>query len=137
MLLLLRVELKEEFVWQLKYSLNNKFPYSYRLHHPHEFILTIKSSKQTAKWFTLYYSENKNNYPRIGVVVSKRTTPSAVARNKIKRVARECFRKLAFCLAPVDFVVRINKTLMNEGDMDFFRGELSSRLKSFTQVKND
>ena len=115
--------------------MNCKFPFSCRLHHPHEFDLVFRSSKLATKWFTLYYSANAISFPRLGVVVSKKLIRSAVIRNKIKRIARERFRNTASNLATIDFVIRLNKTIKNKADSDDFSQTLFRKLETFKQIK--
>jgi len=117
--------------------MNRKFPFSCRLHHSHEFDLVFRSSKLATKWFTLYYSANVNSVPRLGMVVSKKLIQSAVIRNKIKRVTRECFRNTVSNLASIDFVIRLNKTIKNKADSDDFSRTLSHKLETFKQIRND
>ena len=43
--------------------------------------------------FKVLYSPNNLGFPRIGVIVGKKTSLNAVGRNRIKRIVREVFRK--------------------------------------------
>ena len=43
--------------------------------------------------------------PRLGVAVSRKVDKRAVGRNRIKRIARECFRSVAARLPVADFVL--------------------------------
>ena len=56
--------------------------------------------------FRVYAKPNGATAARLGVVVSKRVIPQAVARNYCKRLAREVFRAERDALAGVDLVVR-------------------------------
>ncbi len=56
--------------------------------------------------FRVYARPNRGAGARIGIVVSKRFIPQAVARNYCKRLAREVFRAERAALAGVDLVVR-------------------------------
>jgi ribonuclease P protein component len=60
----------------------------------------------TGEWFQVYAKPNGAPGARLGVVVSKRIIPQAVARNYCKRLAREVFRTERGALAGVDLVVR-------------------------------
>ena len=56
--------------------------------------------------FRVYAGPNGAAAARLGIVVSKRIIPQAVARNYCKRLAREVFRTEREGLAGVDLVVR-------------------------------
>ena len=56
-------------------------------------------------FFLLYYCASIQNRPRLGIVVSKRNARLAVARNRIKRKAREAFRERQNRLPPIDIVI--------------------------------
>ena len=56
--------------------------------------------------FEVYAKPTGAGAARLGLVVSKRVIPQAVARNYCKRLAREVFRAEREALAGVDLVVR-------------------------------
>jgi ribonuclease P protein component len=45
------------------------------------------------EWFVVHARKNPVGVSRLGVTVSKRVAPRAVARNFAKRLVRECFRR--------------------------------------------
>ncbi|NBV75018.1 MAG: ribonuclease P protein component, partial [Methylococcaceae bacterium] len=49
--------------------------------------------------------ENRLNYPRLGLAIAKKSIKTAVARNRIKRAARESFRLQRQQIGNFDFVV--------------------------------
>ncbi|MDR0529110.1 MAG: ribonuclease P protein component [Zoogloeaceae bacterium] len=60
--------------------------------------------------FSLHYGapEKKESVaPRLGLVIGKKFMRRAVGRNAVKRMARECFRRLRPLLPPRDFVLRL------------------------------
>lgn len=59
------------------------------------------------KVFDLHYTHNTAGSARIGLVVPKRLVRSAVARNRVKRVARELFRCRRSALPHLDLVLRL------------------------------
>ena len=68
-----------------------------RLTNPKDFKKCFQSGKRTKnKAFSLYYLENGNSTGRLGVNIAKSKVKKAVDRNKIKRIAREIFRKGRF-----------------------------------------
>jgi len=46
------------------------------------------------EWFVVHARKNPVGVSRLGVTVSKRVAPRAVARNFAKRLVRECFRRV-------------------------------------------
>lgn len=48
---------------------------------------------------------NELGYPRLGLAVSRKVAKSAVARNRLKRIGRESFRRRQHDLGGVDCVV--------------------------------
>ncbi len=55
--------------------------------------------------FSVHAAPNDVGHPRVGLAVSKRVSKKAVERNRIKRVARESFRRHQRQLGAVDYVV--------------------------------
>jgi len=56
-------------------------------------------------FFTVFAAPNALDHARLGLAVSRRAAPTAVARNRIKRQARESFRFHQAALAGLDVVV--------------------------------
>lgn len=61
--------------------------------------------KSSSRWFTVLSRHNGLDYCRLGLVVSRKTARSAVARNRIKRMIRESFRNHQQELKGFDIVV--------------------------------
>ena len=81
-------------------------PRSCRLLKPEEYKSTLKSgSRWRDDYFGVYAAPNPYSYGRLGIVVSRKTSPKAVARNRIKRQIRESFRCRKETLNGVDIVV--------------------------------
>lgn len=66
--------------------------------------------RYTTQYVVIHYQPNDLNQSRLGLVASKKVAKSAVVRNYMRRVIRECFRQnpLVHTLS-YDFVIRINK----------------------------
>jgi len=56
-------------------------------------------------YFSLSVLANHETHPRLGLAIATRTFGTAVARNRIKRLARESFRLNQHALPPVDVTV--------------------------------
>ncbi|MGP9517999.1 ribonuclease P protein component [Psychrobacter sp. AOP7-C1-14] len=56
---------------------------------------------------------NEHEQPRVGMAITKRKVPTAVARNLIKRYVREEFRTKAFKMENKDIVFIVKKPIRN------------------------
>ena len=97
-LLLMQEEQKEESVFLCNAKKSNVFNVkTMRLTNPKDFKKCFQNGKRTKnKAFSLYYLKNGNLSGRLGVNIAKSKVKKAVDRNKIKRIAREIFRKGRF-----------------------------------------
>jgi ribonuclease P protein component len=86
------------------------------------------SAKRQGRFFTVLTRNNPGGKcARLGIVIGRRTAPSAVVRSAMKRLVREVFRHLRSDLGTTDFVVRVRKPAIRE-EMAEARGELQSLL---------
>lgn len=58
-----------------------------------------------SRYFLIRYCASDAPYPRLGLAISRRVSKSAVQRNRIKRQARESFRRAREGLPAVDVLV--------------------------------
>jgi len=84
-----------------------RFPRQARLTEPAEFKRVFDGCRCKAgdRWFTALAIPNDREYPRLGLVVSRKAARRAVARNRIKRQVRESFRNTQARLGGLDIVV--------------------------------
>ena len=66
------------------------------------FAQPIRSSD---RYFTVLARSNALGYPRLGLAISRKVAKLAVARNRIKRVIRESFRRHQLEIGGLDCVV--------------------------------
>jgi ribonuclease P protein component len=83
-------------------------------------------------FFSLSVLANDESYPRLGLSIATRTFGSAVARNRIKRVARESFRLNQHSLPPVDVTVSAREAARLAKPSEL-RASLNQHWKSITQ----
>lgn len=109
------------------------FPSRYKLLKTDEFSSVFSFRRRFfSERLALHSMPNELGYPRLGIVVSKKTAKRAVARNYMRRVLREWFRHNRGQISGQDLVIRINKPF---GRADFVQvqNELAKLLKSFKQ----
>ncbi|MFO1351217.1 MAG: ribonuclease P protein component [Gammaproteobacteria bacterium] len=61
--------------------------------------------KTTGYCFAVLARTNGLSYPRLGLAISRKAVPLAIARNRVKRLVRESFRCHQQVLGGVDIVV--------------------------------
>ncbi|KGE04433.1 Ribonuclease P protein component [Pseudohaliea rubra DSM 19751] len=73
------------------------------------------SVKAGQREFLLLARPSEQSHHRLGLAVAKKHVARAVRRNRIKRIARECFRHLPTPTVPLDIVFL---TRPGAGDLD-------------------
>jgi ribonuclease P protein component len=103
------------------------------LHQPAEFREVKRRGKKFADaFFSLSVLANHETFPRLGLSIATRTFGSAVARNRIKRLARESFRLNQHSLPPVDVTVSAREAARQANSSDL-RASLDKHWKAITQ----
>jgi len=100
---------------------SGRFTKKNRLNRPIEFQQVFRSSCRSIDDSLLVIArENGLGYARLGLAISRRQVRAAAARNKLKRIVRESFRKNQHLLSGLDVVVTargqlalINSKLLN------------------------
>ncbi|MBI2384023.1 MAG: ribonuclease P protein component [Gammaproteobacteria bacterium] len=83
-----------------------RFPPRARLRSPVDFEAALKSgARLNERLFTAAVHPNACGHARLGLAISKKAAPKAVARNRIKRQVRESFRHRFAELPPLDIVI--------------------------------
>lgn len=85
------------------------FPRSARLTRPSQFEAAMRRPDYRMKSGPLRIAAVRNRMPsaRLGLVVGKKAIARAHARNRVKRIIRDRFRRDRFRLGGVDLVVRV------------------------------
>jgi len=87
-------------------SANNTFSRASRLLKPAEFQRVFDAAHRSAdRYFTVLYRESGGSEPRIGFTVAKKKIPTAVGRNRVRRLARESFRTQKRTLGGIDIII--------------------------------
>lgn len=93
------------------------FPKKNRLLVPSDYQQVFKAgSRQKGAMFTIICCANALPYARLGLAIAKRYIPSAVVRNRVRRIIRESFRHYQSFLGAVDIVVITQKPLDDLGN---------------------
>jgi ribonuclease P protein component len=81
-----------------------------RLKGPAEYQQIFRAPcRSTDEMFLVIARKNGLNYARLGLAISKKWVKQAVVRNRLKRLARESFRRNQQLLSGMDVVVMTNK----------------------------
>jgi ribonuclease P protein component len=81
-----------------------------RLKGPAEYQQVFRTPcRSTDETFLVIARKNGLDYARLGLIISKKWVKQAVVRNRLKRLARESFRKNQQLLKGMDVVVLTNK----------------------------
>jgi len=82
------------------------FPRRARLLRAEDFRRVFRSGRRyPAGPFTVIVAENRLGHPRLGLAIARRHARRATARNRLRRVVRESFRRARNRLPAVDIVV--------------------------------
>jgi ribonuclease P protein component len=67
----------------------------------------------------VYVCQNGARTPRLGLAISRKATGTAVLRNRLKRQAREAFRRIDPPLFGLDIIVNVSRPLSPEAQRRF------------------
>jgi len=91
----------------------------------------IRAENVADNQFKIFFTRNRKNNARLGIIASKKLLPSAADRNRVKRFIRETFRQHNIKLCKLDLVVIVSR--------DYSR-KVGTRIdnlkKLFSQVEN-
>lgn len=111
-------------------SSNARFTKAQRLLTPSSFreVFDAPERKLHQSHLMAFVRSNNCEQPRVGMAITKRKVPTAVARNLIKRYIREQFRKKAVYLENKDIVFIIKKSVKDLNNEDLIN-EINSIFK--------
>jgi ribonuclease P protein component len=100
------------------------FPRAARLLKPQDFVRLRSISRRVGtRHFSAEVAANELDGPRLGLAISKRVSKKAVRRNRIKRIARDHFRRTRADLPAVDILL-IARSSADQEDNVSLRAEL-------------
>lgn len=109
------------------------FPRRYRFVRREGFSRVLRQQAKLTSWFAIHWLKGNAGHARLGISVGKRAIPTAVGRNRVKRLIRECFRDIARQGMDRDVVIRLRKQLGYSDQQEAIR-VLSCELKSILTV---
>jgi ribonuclease P protein component len=87
---------------------SSAFARARRLTHPREYARVFSGADRSSdRYFTVLARLNGLAHARLGLAISRRVASRAVDRNRLRRLARESFRRLE--LSPLDYIVMAKK----------------------------
>lgn len=98
--------------------------------------LRTVSGRLGGRCFLLRFGNNEAGTARLGLAISKRCSKRAVDRNRIKRLAREVFRRARPGLPHVDILVMARDTAVNETGATLL-AELDALLRRIRPLKRE
>ena len=102
------------------------FPRAARLTRPSEFTRVFKQGHRSHSRYFILIARSGGERARLGLAVGRKASPRAVARNRIKRIVRDAFRRTA--LPPMDLVV-VARNGCGEVDTGALRGDFLAALE--------
>ena len=99
----------------------NQFPKTIRLRNKSDYDYVFKNAKRiNHQKLLILYRKNDYAYPRMGVIVGKKSVRRAVGRNRIKRITRQSFRLASTTLKNVDIIVLARKGVDKMSNEELF-----------------
>lgn len=112
-------------------SISSKFTVASRLLGTDGFDHVIRAENVADKQFKIFFTRNSKDNARLGIIASKKSIPSAVNRNRVKRLIREAFRQHNIKLCKLDLVVMVSRDYSCQADT-----RIDNLKKLFSQVEN-
>lgn len=104
----MRVALKA--AQDLQCDASSNFTVAHRLLREDGFSHVVRCESVADKQFKVFFSRNSRENAKLGIIASKKTLPSAVDRNRIKRIIREAFRQHNIKTLKLDLVVMVRRS---------------------------
>jgi ribonuclease P protein component len=103
------------------------------LHQPAEFrVVRQRGRRFSDAYFIVSVLANHETHPRLGLAIATRSCGNAVARNFIKRVARESFRLNQYELPAVDVTIAVREAA-RQAPAGALRASLAKHWKSIAR----
>ncbi|MEO8331963.1 MAG: ribonuclease P protein component [Gallionella sp.] len=91
----------------MTFSASAGFTPAHRLLREDGFDHVVHAGSIADRHFKIFFVRNIKSNARLGIIVGKRTLPSAAQRNRVKRAIREVFRRHSIKVQQLDLVVLV------------------------------
>ncbi|TAN81382.1 MAG: ribonuclease P protein component [Gallionella sp.] len=91
-----------------------RFSATHRLLREDGFDHVVHAENISDKYFRIFFVRGNKGNARLGIIASKKILPSAVRRNRAKRIIRETFRQHNIKACRLDLVVMVKHAYANE-----------------------
>lgn len=112
-------------------SISSKLTVACRLLRADGFDHVIRAESVADNQFKIFFTRNRKNNARLGIIASKKLLPSAADRNRVKRFIRETFRQHNIKLCKLDLVVIVGRDYSRKVNT-----RIDNLKKLFSQVEN-
>ena len=106
------------------------FPRAARLTRPSEFTSVFRQGRRSHSRYFILIAKSGGERARLGLAVGRKASPRAVARNRIKRIVRDAFRRTP--LPPMDLVV-VARNGCGRADRNTLRQDFLAALEGLKQ----
>jgi ribonuclease P protein component len=97
------------------------FSRAFRLTTPAEFARVFNQARRSSdRYFTVLYRENDKDVACLGFAVAKKRIAAAVGRNRVRRIARESFRKYRTELGSIDIIILAQSAAASASNAELF-----------------
>jgi len=112
---------------------SESFPRRLRLTRANDFQQVFKNNFRCADdCLTILVGRKPGDRPRLGFAIGRKQVPTAVARNRLKRLVRESFRKARHRLPARDLVIMVRREIVS-AKAEKIRNALDQHWKSIIE----
>ena len=100
---------------------SQRFARCFRLTNAREFSRVFaKAARSQDRYYTVLYRRNDEPAARLGFAIAKKRISAATGRNRVRRVARESFRKIRAALPCLDIIILAQSAAAGASNRELF-----------------
>ncbi len=101
---------------KVEVNVSQSFPRRLRLTRARDFQQVFKNNfRRGDACMTILVGKITGKHPRLGFAIARKQVPSAVNRNRLKRLFRESFRRNQHRLPARDMVIMVKREILSNG----------------------